>query len=412
MRALLAALVVLPLLAGCVADPPLQGAAVEPDATVTAPLAEFAPAMQLRALVEAAVASGEPVQLLAAPENDALGRGLLGAPRAFEVVLQPSAVLNESTWAEVDGERVPFPDVKAYEGHVEDAPDRLVRLTVTPEWARGTVRVGDVQYLIRVGLHGNLPYYAPDTELEGARAVHASAGWSPLQMPMTYDRNGQEPEDCLRPVPMDVTPMVEPLGGATKASALTARLVMDGDAYYAHQLGPHALPMLVAFANEVDAIYQHEVGIRFALVGLHLNTDVEYYPDPEEEAPLGKLAEYWNARPDVKRDAVHVVTGQTSSYAQANCIGGVGYPDTGYTFTPLNWERQYVVFHGQAFAHELGHIFSAHHHYGNHVESNGGTGLATIMIQGYTPGAKPVFGSLEKSVIRGYAENHLGKHDE
>ena len=430
---LLALLLLVPALAAGCATP---GATTDPlqDAAAPAGTAAFLPALALAEAIEASLAEGAPVNLRAMRENDLRGYGTLGAPVTLSVVLRPSLVLNETAWAEVDGQRVAFPGVRAYEGEVEGRPGSVVRLTVTSEWARGLVRVADAQYLVRLGLDGNLPHVSTLGEAQGApgnatpaEATRASFAHAWKEAPFTfYDKDGMEEEDCLRAVPSDVTPMAEPLAGPTEAEHLDARIVLDADAQFLDQTGRHAFPLMVAFLNEVDGIYQHEVGIRFRLVGVHANTDPSYFPDPEEEAPLAKLAEYWNARPDVARDMVHVFTGQKSGYAQANCIGGAGKPEIAYTFTPLNWARDFVVFHEQAMAHELGHIFSAHHHYGNHVEGmwtdrapvagapleeGVQAGLATIMIQGYTPGTKPVFGTLEKSVIRGWAENHLAKHD-
>lgn len=421
MRPLLAlGLMAVLVLAGCV-DPQAQGSTV--DALSTGPGDGYAPVLDLASRIETAVAADAPLNVTAFYESDPLGRGLLGAPVTVSVRLQPSAVLAAAPWAEVDGTRVDFPNVRAYEGRVDGRDDGFVRLTLTKDWARGTIRINDTQLLIREGLLGNLPHPTPSMVRPPANAYAYDASTETR----FFDPGGQEGHDCIRPVPSDVTPMVEPLPGPTTKSMLTARIVLDADAQAKEMLGDDLFPMMVAFLNEVDSIYEHEVGIRLQLVGVHQNSDPEYYPDPAERAPLRKLAEYWNARPDVPRDVVHMFTGQPSNFAQANCIGGAGMPELAYTFTPLNWARDTVVFHEQAMAHELGHIFSAHHHYGNHVEAMWGSaaaramgqgvgvpaqaGLATIMIQGYTPGSKPVFGTMEKSVIRGWAENHLGKHD-
>ncbi|HWG92481.1 MAG TPA: zinc-dependent metalloprotease family protein [Candidatus Thermoplasmatota archaeon] len=397
------------VLAGCLAPAADETAPTLNEADTTPTLGKLMPYAPARALAEAAAlvatsggvvtVTGYPVVERLPTASDALGR-----PRTFELELKPSPMLTNATWAEVDGVRVTMPAVAVYEGHVKGAADQLARLTVTDAWARGSVRVGDVTYLIRVGLDGNLPYVLPEEQAAKAPANGSWTWTSTAPAPGLFDPPGWQEHECLLLVPPHVTPMLD-LGRPT-SNALTARIVLDGDAEYMNQTGAHAFPLLVAMLNEVDAIYEHEVGIRFEIVGLHLNSDPAFYPDPLEEAPQAKMMEYWNARKDVDRDIVHLVTGQRSNYAMANCIGGAGQPEIAYTFTPLNWERDYLVFHTQAYAHELGHIFSAHHHYGNHAEST----LATIMIQGYTPGLRPVFGTLEKSVIRGWAEEYLG-HD-
>lgn len=348
----------------------------------------------LRANVEAAIAAGAPVSLPAAPIDAFLGSDFgLRETQERDVVLRRSPLLPAEAWAEVDGVRVAFPAVAVYEGEVEGAPDQLVRLTVTPHWARGSIRVGDDTHLVRIGLDGNLP---PST----ARA----ASWHPLvPPPARFDGpTWTDADDCLEAVPPYVAPMLDI--GRTSAAALTARIVLDADAEAAQQVGPDVFAWMIAVLHETDAIYDHEVGIRFEVAGVHQHTEMGKFPEPASGATgLPTLEAYWNERSDVDRDLVHLFTGHESTFAQANCIGGAGEPSIAYSFTPVNWERDYVVFHTQAFAHEIGHLFSAHHHYGNHLEAD----LATIMIQGYTPGIQPVFGTLEKSVIRGWAEERL-----
>lgn len=370
-------------------------------------------AEQLLESVHDAVARGSTVTVQAMLVRDILGFDALGTPREFKVRLKLSQLVSPAAWAEIGNQPAEFPFVEAYEGFVEGKPDQLVRLTLTDDWARGSVRVNDRTYLIRVGLNGNLPW----SDSIGA-AMGQSGGNPPWtatsRTPSLYDPAEwkDEQEDCLRLAPPFVTPTTD-MARASK-SPLRARIVLDGDAQFAQQLGDQAFPIMVAMLNEMDSIYEYEVGIRYTIMGVHLHTDAKYFPKPGNGAPLKQLGAYWNERSAVGRDLLHLFTGQASDFAQANCIGGAGKAQYAYTFTPLGWERNTTVFHTQAFAHELGHIFSAHHHYGNHVETidpNAGAlsvpGYATIMIQGYTPGARPVFSTISKSVIRGWAENNL-----
>jgi hypothetical protein len=113
---------------------------------------------------------------------------------------------------------------------------------------------------------------------------------------------------------------------------------------------------------------------------------------------------WWGNYMTDRRDIVHLLTGQPISTYMAGCIGGAGTP-AGFFYTSTGIETTTASFRPMNFmSHEIGHLFSAHHHYGNHVEY---PGSATIMIQGYTPGDLPVFGSLERGVIRGWAEQYL-----
>lgn len=372
------------------------------NATVVAPLPEGVPEgihAEVLALRTAILdANGERAVRLDARQVDTLaGFDSWGAGRSFQAVLTPGLVLPAEAWAEVDGQPVARPFVEVYEGHLEGDSGSLVRVTLAKDWARGSVRSGDREYLLRINLAENLP--------EGSAASRSAALSPPSPPPRLVDGpHWDDEETCTGGLsgwaPLTVTPVTDV--GRSPLPAIQTKVILDGDARYLEQLGEDAMPLMVAILNEMDMVYDYEVGVRFQVVGLHLNTDRGYYPDPEVTAPLAKLEDYWAQRHREERDIVHLFTGYPSSFAQANCIGGAGSP-AGVTFTPIEWEGEYTVFHTHALAHEFGHLFAAHHHYGNHAEAE----LATIMIQGYTPGAQPVFGTLERSVIRGWAEQML-----
>lgn len=409
---LLLVLVGMLALAGCIAADPVESnqASLENDTAEDAPLSWDADVLELRERVHAAIEEDEPVVLDARPVQGEVW-ATLGAEEPFEVVLEPSPIVTNQTWAEVDGERVDVPFVEAFEGHVVDAPDWPVRLTITEDWARGYILgtqhevegtgIAPQAFLLRVNLDGNLPHDAYPDEESGDQASHAKMQTT---VPGSIDHPAWPEQDCLELVPPYLSPVME---RPAEHDQIESRIVLDGDAQFKQALGEDAFPMMVAMMQETDAIYQVQVNIRYTIEGLHLHTDEEAFPDPGEENPFNELSGYWNERTDVERDTVHLFTGQDSSYAMANCIGGAGIPDLGYTFTPLNWERDTVQFHTTALAHELGHIFSAHHHHGNHAETHGN--LATIMIQGYTPGYRPTFSSMSDAAIRGWADAYLGE---
>jgi hypothetical protein len=273
MRTLALTLVAL-LLAGCATNVP--SATLDPAATLVTPGA-YDPVGDLAARVRAAVETEAPVNVSAMMEADILGSGRLAAPREWQVVLKPGELFALQPWAEIDGARVPFPNVTVYEGHVAGEPSWPVRLTVADQhgWARGTIRVNDTLHLIRIGLDGNLPYYKPIAEALRGQAF-AQFEDATVTAPIPYDAGGEEPGDCLLLVPPHVEPVVEPLPGPTGLSTIHAQIVLDADRQFLDALGPHAFPMMVAFLQEVDSIYAHEVAIRFQLVGIQGNTKESY----------------------------------------------------------------------------------------------------------------------------------------
>lgn len=354
----------------------------------------------LRNRIQAAIAVGEPVSVPAYEvrtfSDIGYGAWFAGSPQTWSVVLQPSPILSPETFWQVEREHVAPPFVEVYEGHAAGDEDALVRLTLSGYWARGSIRAGDAEHLVRINFQGNVPEKEP-------KAAFSAAPFPSGATPATYDLDGEEPGDCPPGLafyaPLHAEPVVE--AGRSAHPAVVGRVVLDGDAEYAEDMGRDAFPLLVAMFAEVESIYDHEVAVRHQVVGVHLHNDTGRFPAPDNVNPLPALAQYWAGGPD--RDMVHLVTGHDSGFAMANCIGAAGHPEGAYTFTPFPWERDYTVFHSHAWAHEFGHIYSAHHHYGNHGESE----LATIMIQGYTPGELPVFSTLSKSAIRGWAEGNL-----
>lgn len=374
---------------------------VVPDAAARLGATGLAPVLhdEVRAIRDAIIA-GEPVTLTAEPAYLLALDPRNTGPVDVELELIRSALVANDTWAEIDGERVPMPWIETYEGNLAGDPGSPARLTISETFASGSVRIDDIAYRIRVNMDGNFPlgadWEAIEEEDAAVRAALLSPGW-------TFDKDGVEPRDCLSPIPQPIAPVVG--RSAYAGEELIVDIVLDTDAEMAMVFGAGTWPLVVAQLNEVDGIYDHQVSVRFHVVGLHAHTDPNATSDPLEVAPLADLAEYWNAREDVDRDIVHLVTGHDSDYAQANCIGGAGMPDIAYTFTTIHWAKEDYgrMRHTQTFAHELGHIFNAHHHYGNPVEGAVGT---TIMFQG---GEKinPVFGTLEKSVIRGWSESNI-----
>ncbi len=388
------------LMAGCLSGTTDN----EADSVVPTPLLPGdGPAHELVQPILDALLSNATVTVEAEPAY-LLGADPRNGVRTFELELTPSDLVTNKTWIEIDGQRVETPEIRVYEGHVVGEPTHLARLTVTPDWARGTVRVDDVSYRVRINMEGNFPV---GTEL---RDDYDSDSYAPAlakPAPATFDKDGVAPHNCLSPVPDTIKPTLDVASPSTE-EPLPARIILDSDALYGQTLGNHTFPMMVAMLAEVDAIYQHETGLRFQIVGLHAHTAEDAISDPADEAPLGDLSDYWNARDDL-RDMVHLYTGYYSSYAQANCIGGAGMPELAYTFTTIHWasESSGKMRHEQTYAHELGHILNAHHHYGNPAEG----GLSTTIMHQGGEKVHPVFSTMSRSVIRGWAEAHLGQHD-
>lgn len=107
---------------------------------------------------------------------------------------------------------------------------------------------------------------------------------------------------------------------------------------------------------------------------------------------------------------------------QADCVGGIEFPRKSFVIieddepdTP--WEYEGVTMFGQTaakiVAHELAHLFGAHHQYANCVEGipseldQSEASPCTVMFNDVGL-VSLAFSTLEATVVRGYALEHLG----
>ena len=349
--------------------------------------------------IEASIAANSVVVVPTVKLVSQLGADIHGDKQDLELRLTHSKVLAPDAFFEINGLPAEKPFMRAYEGHVEGMPSNIAHVLVSEDFIRGAVRMGDDMNLIRIAMKGNRPLDMPrrPPAPEPAPSKKPPASPQPSECPSDMFLNAAE----VRAVPPYMSPM-HSVGPAAKP-LLKSRVILDAD-YKAVQLwGERHLPaMMVGMMMEMDLTYRYEVGVRHTIVGVHINKIPSFYQDTTPSDPFTEMARWWDRHHAAERDVVHLYSGYDTGYAQANCIGSIG-TTAGYSFSPIPWEEQNVWFHQNVLAHKLGHLYSAHHHYGNHAESY----LATIMIQGYTPGEQPQFGSIERTVIRGWAEEYL-----
>lgn len=359
------------------------------------------------ALLESAADSGEP---LSVPVSYFAGSAtsflLAPSQEVLDVVLSRSKMLGEETFFQINTMDYAGPFVRIYEGHAAGNPNSLVHLTLADDFMRGAARINDDLFLIRIGTEGNLP---AELAQGGSPAYVARkpASGEPVGCPADdIPNNNQDLPNTNgghRLIPPYLSP--EYALGIGDAPELEARIILDADLAAYREWGRHLPAMMIAMQVEQALTYRHEVGIRFRITGVHLNTIKGYYPEPlDTPATFDYMESWWGHYQVETRDIVHLLTGQPINTYMASCIGAAGSA-YGYFYTSTHSETAMPGFRNMNFiSHEIGHLFSAHHHYANHAES---PGSATLMLQGYTPGDMPVFSSLSRGVIRGWAEEYL-----
>lgn len=353
--------------------------------------------------IEQAIAAGKPVTLPTVKHDSVLGADDFGEKQDLTLRLKPSDMIAKDAFFEINGTPAPWPFIRVYEGHVEGAEDQIAHVMVAEDFIRGAVRINDRMNLIRINMKGNRPVNMSRKNPDPEKYPTDKPPRSPEPSGCPSDPYGNLVE--LRAVPPYLDPGYTTAGraaGMNTGPMLRSRLILDADYKAAQFWGTrHLAAMMIGMAVEADLTYMNQVNIHHQIVGVHQNRIANYYPNTFEVDPFAEMSAWWDAH-HTERDIVHLFSGWDSEYAQANCIGSTGTL-AGYAFSPIIWEEEYGWFHQNVLAHEWGHLYSAHHHYGNHVESD----LATIMIQGYTAGAQPIFGTVERTVIRGWAEQYL-----
>jgi hypothetical protein len=359
------------------------------------------------AALEAAADSGESVVLpVSYFAGTVVGPLVVPTDQTMNVTLERSRMLDQSTFFQINTVNHTGPFVRVYEGHVVDRPNSLVQLTLTDDFMRGVVRIDNDIFLVRVGTDGNLPA-ALSAGGNPGYAYKEPASGDPVGCPADDIPNNNQDVPGINGGHRFIPPYMSPefVLTAGEAPELEARIILDADLDAYKQWGRHLPAMMIAMHAEQSVTYRHQVGVRFRIAGVHLNTIEGYYPEPfDTPATFDYMERWWGSYLGDQRDIVHLITGKPINTYMASCIGGAG-TRYGYFYTSTGQESTVASFRTMNFiSHEIGHLFSAHHHYANHVEA---PGSATLMIQGYTPGDVPVFSSLSRGVMRGWAEQYL-----
>ncbi len=254
----------------------------------------------------------------------------------------------------------------------------------------------------------------------GQPALEADDGL-PIAMSEFEECVGVVPHVPTNPTRTTITAnIVVALDGVTVADA--KKVVAKASSGYAPGLVPQLTPDI-----KIKVVAYHDLTSK--LKGNEVTGFVV------EENPIGKdlmsqMIRYYRAKyPKLKRHHVHLLTSKDISGAPygkavagiANCIGGIGTP-YGYAITEITKAKPIDIgplaavsnVDAKNMAHEMGHVFGAHHHYSNCVEDLP-TGLAaqtTDVCSTMWPELSLLslhFSAAEVLAIRGYAEAHIAK---
>ena len=270
---------------------------------------------------------------------------------------------------DADGLRraVESPAVRTYKGTVRGLEDAQARFTIDDEVVEGVIITPVERY-----------YFEP------LRKYEAEASASDIVFYKKSDVIDESPGTCgvtldeaIGEVAQSVAPKVaETLAASTTTTTTTileVELATEADYEYVSALGGSAASNaeIISIMNQVDGVYQRELGMRFKITYQHTwpakPADYPYTSTLKGNEILQQFTDHWNASfQGIGRDAAHMWTGKDmvdpQNYPGLIGIAWIGTvcasPDRAYGVSQrlTSVAQKYIL-----SAHEIGHNFNAKH---------------------------------------------------
>ena len=246
--------------------------------------------------------------------------------------------------------------VTTYRGTVEELKDSEARFTIEENQVEGLILTAQDRlflepmrrYYASAGADEYILYRASDIRDEGKAASSSTR---------TLNHRVNSARRFAPSLP--VMPQ-------TTTSLRQVDLATEADNEFVNRMGGAvaANSEIQSIINQVDAIYQREVGLTFRIVYQSAWATTDPYTATDLVGIVNEFANYWNTfRTDVQRDLAHMWTGKE--------IGGIGAtfqgtvcvsPRFAYGVSPFVVKDELNIPQRTALtAHELGHSFNATH---------------------------------------------------
>ncbi len=300
---------------------------------------------------------------LAAEQVKKSGRlSVVSATHNFEIQLRPNDLRAPNYRAEevVEGvtRAVPMSGINTYRGSVEGVANSDARFTVDADHIEGMILMPQDSYFLEAaskyssaaGANEYLLYKASDVRPDLARVC------------------GTLEEEISRSA-KELAPKI----GASTSVAPEAfspfkvvEIATEADGEYTSALGSSAAANndILGIMNQVQAIYQRDIGLTFSVVFQHTWTDANSDPYSVNGDAVGMLNEftnYWNRNfPNNPRDVAHLWTGRNLGGPAGIAWTGVVCLDGAHSYG-LSDREAIAPFRAGIPAHEIGHNFSASH---------------------------------------------------
>lgn len=269
--------------------------------------------------------------------------------------------------------QLPSPPVNTYKGQVSGNPDAQARLTVKGGTLEGSIITRNERYFLQPARDLSRTSKSDEFVFYRGSDVIKDAGECGVTL---ADEVAAEEERARAAAESGKTS-----ASHLETSEITAlsplkvvRLATDADAEYVAALGgvAQANAQIMSIMNQVDGIYQVEIGVTFQIIGQ--NTWPDAATDPYTSTAvsgtttlLNEFRNYWNATPPIAtpRDLAHLWTGKDLdgstigvAFVGVVCTSPTGSYGLSQKF-PLNSSMTASTI--VLTAHEIGHNFSARH---------------------------------------------------
>ena len=145
------------------------------------------------------------------------------------------------------------------------------------------------------------------------------------------------------------------------------QIATDADGEYVAALGGTAAANndILSTLNQVDGIYQRDIGLTFTITFQNAwpdaATDIYTAPSGNFNAMINEFKDKWNATfPNVQRDVAHLWTGRSLGGPDGIAFTGTVCLNPPFSYG-MSIQETLALFKVSIPAHELGHNFGAHH---------------------------------------------------
>ncbi len=286
---------------------------------------------------------------------------LVSPTHDFEIQLRPNDLRAPNYRAEevVDGvtRAVPMPGINTYQGNVEGAAGTDARFTLDGDHMEGMILTPQDSYFLEAaskyssaaGANDYLLYKASDVRPDITRVC------------------GTLDEEISRSA-KDIAPRIAANTVAPDAFSpfKVVEIATEADGEYTAALGSSAAANsdILSIMNQVQAIYQRDIGFTFSVVFQHTWTDPGSDPYTASGNALAILNEFttvWNRDfANTPRDVAHLWTGRNLGGPAGIAWTGVVCLDGAHSYGLSDLET-IAPFRVTIPAHEIGHNFNASH---------------------------------------------------